>query len=47
MTLDQMDQVKESIPELLQDRNFISIYFNKAFEVVNSDLERTTGPKEP
>ena len=35
MTLDQLDQLKEAVPEVGNDRNFISIYFQKAFEVKN------------
>jgi hypothetical protein len=37
MTLTQMEQVQEAIPELKNDRNFISFYFQKAFEVNHFD----------
>lgn len=33
MTITQLDQLKEAVPDVGNDRNFISIYFQKAFEV--------------
>jgi hypothetical protein len=33
MTLEQMEQIKEGVPEVINDRNFISFYFQKSFEV--------------
>jgi N-acetylglutamate synthase-like GNAT family acetyltransferase len=33
MTLQQMDETKEAVPDLENDRNYISNYFQKAFEV--------------
>jgi hypothetical protein len=33
MTLEQIESLKDAVTDVNNDRNFISIYFQKAFEV--------------